>query len=48
MDLGIWRIWRDSLWRNGVWSLVRCSQSCYYVKRRLLFWPGLYGRSMQF
>ncbi len=23
--LWIWRIWRDSGWRNGLWSLVRCS-----------------------
>ena len=27
MDLGIGRIWRDSVWRNGLWSLVRCSPS---------------------
>jgi len=19
MDLGIWRIWRDSVWRNDLW-----------------------------
>ncbi len=25
MELWIWRIWRDSGWRNGLWSLVRCS-----------------------
>jgi len=25
MDLGIWGIWRDYLWRNGLWSLVSCS-----------------------
>ncbi len=25
MELGIWRIWSDSGWRNGLWSLVRCS-----------------------
>ncbi len=25
MELWIWRIWRDSGWRNGFWSLVRCS-----------------------
>ncbi len=23
--LWIWRIWSDSGWRNGLWSLVRCS-----------------------
>ncbi len=23
--LWIWRIWRDSGWRNALWSLVRCS-----------------------
>ncbi len=25
MELLIWRIWSDSGWRNGLWSLVRCS-----------------------
>ncbi len=25
MELWIWRIWSDSGWRNGLWSLVRCS-----------------------
>ncbi len=25
MELWIWRIWRDSGWRNGLWSLIRCS-----------------------
>ncbi len=45
MELWIWRIWRDSGWRNGLWSLVRCSpnsssievktQSWYFGKRRL-------------
>ncbi len=24
MELWIWRIWSDSGWRNGLWSLVRC------------------------
>jgi len=24
MDLEIWRIWRDSVRRNGLWSLLRC------------------------
>ncbi len=27
MELWIWRIWRDSGRRNGLWSLVRCSQT---------------------
>ncbi len=26
-ELWIWRIWRDSRWRNGLWSLVMCSLS---------------------
>ncbi len=25
MELWIWRIWSDSGWRKGLWSLVRCS-----------------------
>ncbi len=25
MELGIWRIWSDSGWRNGLWSLIMCS-----------------------
>ncbi len=25
MELWIWRIWSDYGWRNGLWSLVRCS-----------------------
>ncbi len=25
MKLWIWRIWSDSGWRNGLWSLVMCS-----------------------
>ncbi len=24
MELWIWRVWSDSGWRNGLWSLVRC------------------------
>jgi len=23
--LWVWRIWRDSVWRKCLWSLVRCS-----------------------
>ncbi len=23
--LWVWRIWRDSGWRNGLWSLIKCS-----------------------
>ncbi len=25
MELVFWRIWRDCGWRNGLWSLIRCS-----------------------
>ncbi len=25
MELGIWRVWRIPVWRNGLWSLVRRS-----------------------
>jgi len=25
MDLEIWKIWRDYVWRIGLWSLVSCS-----------------------
>ncbi len=25
MELWIWRVWSDSGWRNGLWSLLRCS-----------------------
>jgi len=41
-DLGIWRIWRDSVRRNSLWSLLVCSpnssgitQSWYLGKKRL-------------
>ncbi len=30
MELGIWRIWSDSGWRNGLWSLVRCSLTQWF------------------
>ncbi len=30
MELWIWRVWSDSVWRNGLWSLVRSNLIRHY------------------
>ncbi len=41
MELWIWRIWRDSGWRNGLWSHVRCSlTSSGIIGEKLLYYFG--------
>ncbi len=31
IELWIWSIWRDSGWRNDLWSLVRCSRTSSFI-----------------
>ncbi len=45
MELWIWRIWSDSGWRNGLWSLVMCSLTSSVIigeNSELLPWESIY------
>jgi len=49
MDLGIEMIWRDSVWRNGLWSLVSCSPNSSGIigeDLELLTWQNEVAKSI--
>ncbi len=43
MELWIWRIWRDSGWRNGLWSRQVFSN----LKTTILFWQMEVSKSIE-
>ncbi len=48
--LWIWRIWRDSGWRNGLWSLIRCSLTSSGIigeNSELLSWQKEVAKSIE-
>ncbi len=49
MELWIWRIWSDSGWRNGLWSLVRCYASSDIIGEdlELLNWQMEVSKSIE-